>query len=259
MFWLCGLAAGGTPLVLALLAVLPLLPGCDRGIEAFPEPGDVAESVEIIRRSDAGPVIVAFSAYPLRGDAPPDGVRAAVVRSLGREPCSAAAFYWSERGLRDRWLREQIDRRRRRGETPRIILAGYALGAAEAAETARLLARSETGAVVSLLITVDALKTNRLSSAAGITGSVVAGRIPGVRVNFAAYDSAPVPDGSRLLAHVNYYQTTTELYQGAAMPGAENHLIRDRSGLLNHGNADDFVSPLVAADIRAVLAREALP
>lgn len=244
---------------IVLLSVALLLGGCSAEPEAFPDPGNVTESVEIIRRSETGHIVIAFSSYPLRADAPPDGVRSAIVRAIGRYPCSAAVFYWSERQLSDKWLREQIAIRFPRGEVPRIILAGYGLGATEAAETARALANDPSGIIVSLLVTVDALKTNRFTSAAGVTGSVIAGRIPGVKNNFTAYDSAPIPDGMRLLRHVNYFQRTTSLYHGAPMHGAENHLITDASGLLNHGGVDDIAAPLVASDIMAVFAREARP
>jgi hypothetical protein len=228
--------------------------GCGSEPDVFPEPGNATESAVIMREAEQGEIIVVYASYPLRPGAPPDGVRRAVQRAMGRGPCSSAAFYWSERTLSSRWIHSQIAERIRHGIAPRVILAGHGLGATTAAETARSLMRDQSGAVVSLLLTVDAVKTGKIGSAAGVTGTVIASSLPGVKANFVAYDAAPAPDGVRLLAHVNYYQTSAG-YNGAPMPGAENHHLFDPSGMLNHGNADDFAFAMLAGDLRGTLGR----
>jgi pimeloyl-ACP methyl ester carboxylesterase len=239
--------------VLSAILVALAIPGCGGEPEAFPEPGDANESSAIIRETGGGDIIVVYSPYPLRRGAPPDGVRRAAQQAIGRGQCSAAAFFWSEKAMSIRWIRSQIAERIRFGLPPRVILAGHGLGATAAAETARTLCRDPSDVVVALLLTVDAVKTGPIGSAAGVTGSVIASSLPGVKVSFAAYDSAPAPDGLRLLAHVNYYQTAT-VYHGAPMPGAENHRLDDSTGVLNHGNVDDFAFPMLASDLRRAMA-----
>lgn len=242
--------------LLAIAAVAALTAGCGREVDPFPEPGDVTEAALIMRRSSMGPVIVVFTPYPLRDDSPPDGVRAAVIRAMGGMSCSAAAFHWPERAMAERWIDEQIETRRAQGVPTRLILAGHSLGATAASETARDLIANRPDAFVSLLLTVDAVKTGRINSAAGAAGAVIGGSgLPGVKVSLAAYDSAPQPDGVRFLRHVNYYQQRTPLYHGSAMPGAENHLLSDPTGLLNHANADDFAFSLMVGDLRSAIGR----
>lgn len=245
------------PVLTAALAVIlaALCAGCGREVDAFPNPGDVSESGQIMRYADTGVVVVVFASFPLRDGVPPDGVRRAVAVSLGRRPCSAATFFWSENILAERWIEDQLERRRRAGLPPRLILAGHGLGASAASEMAKtVMARNQDVEIV-LLLTVDAVKTGRIESAAGVAGSAIVNRLPGVNMNFIAYDAAPAPDGRRLWSHINYYQDKSQAYHGAAMPGAENHHIDDWTGALNHGDADDFVYPLLTVDIRAALER----
>lgn len=238
-----------------LILILPFGGGCNREVEPFPEPGGVSESSDVVRDAQRGCIVVTYASYPLRNGAPPDGVRLAMTRSLGNIPCSAASFYWTERPLAMRWLQEQLEMRRRRGEIPRVLLAGHGLGATEAAETARELLAREQDVQIVLLLTVDAVKTGRINSAAGVTGNAIVTHLPGVNYSFTAYDSAPSPDGKRLWSHVNYYQDKTPYYHGTAMPGADNHLLIDWTGLLNHGNSDDFAMPMIAVDFRQALER----
>ncbi len=244
---------GGLSILLLFACVL--FGGCGREVEVFPQPGGASESGRVFRNANTGPIIVTFTSYPLKADAPPDGVRMAVQRSLGRFPCSAATFFWSERAMAERWLREQIDVRRQYGNPARLILAGHGIGATEASEVAKDVLSWNTGAEIVLLLTVDAVKSGRVSSAAGITGAATVGRIPGVNMNFVAYDGAPPPDRVHLWSHINYYQKGSSVYHGSPMPWAENHLLEDWTGMLNHGNADDFALPLMATDIRAAVER----
>ncbi len=238
-----------------LLAAMLTAGGCGKEIDVFPEPGNATETVEILRTDARGCVAVSYSSYPLRPGSPPDGVRAALMRALGQTPCSAASFFWSERVMAERWINDQLTMRRNAGLPQRLILAGHGLGATEAAETAKdILARDPSVEIV-LLLTVDAVKTGRLSSTAGTAGTAIANHVPGLKVNLVAYDSAPVPDGMRFWAHVNYYQARSESYHGGPMAGAENHRLEDWTGLLNHANADDFAMSLIAADIRVALQR----
>lgn len=176
-------------------------------------------------------------------------------RSLDSRPCSAATFFWTERDRTRRWLFDQIESRRVANLPVRIILAGHGLGATEACELAKDLMRQyrDQGVEIALLVTVDAVKTNRIGSAAAVTGNALTRRIPGVDHNFTAYDAAPAPDGKRLWAHVNYYQSKTTYYHGTAMPHAENHRLDDWTGLLNHGNVDDFAFGFLVADFRQAL------
>lgn len=245
------------PLALAL-AIALLLAGCEgqEDIDVFPQPGNATESASVVRQASEGPIVATFASYPLRPSAPPDGVRAAMLRSIGRTPCSAASFYYSEKALAERWIGEQVAARRRNGLPVRLILAGHGLGGAEAADTARDWLEKSPDAQVVLLVTVDAVKTvSRLTSAASVTGTAIAKHLPGVNMNFIAYDSAPTPDGVRFLSHTNYYQRKSEYYNGVAMAGAENHLLDDWTGLLNHASADDFAMPMVTADFRYALRR----
>ncbi|MCD8352356.1 MAG: hypothetical protein LUC93_17265 [Planctomycetaceae bacterium] len=243
---------------LRTLAVTALLlvffAGCGREVEPFPEPGASSESAEIIRAEAIGPVILAYASYPLKSGAPPDGVRMAVYRAIGNTRLSAAAFFYSERDKAMDWVREQLDLRRRRNLPPRIILAGHGLGATEASETAREILFNDRDVQIVLLLTVDAVKTGRLSHAAGVTGNVLSRRIPGVNHSFTAYDAAPPPDANRLWAHINYYQTNSTNYHGTSMPGAENHQLTDWTGLLNHGNADDYATSFMVGDLRHAIA-----
>lgn len=243
--WMCAL------LFISMLAV----GGCGKEIDVFPEPGSATESAEIIRTGNSGCVVVSYSSFPLRKDSPPDGVRAAVLRSLSRTPCSAAAFYWSERAMAERWIREQLAIRRNAGMPMRLILAGHGLGAAEAAETAKDILAREPDVQIVLLLTVDAVRPGRLTSTARTAGAAIANHVPGVNLNLIAYDAAPIPDGRKLWAHVNYYQAKSDYYHGTSMAGAENHLLSDRSGVLNHATADDFAIAQITADIRQALAR----
>ncbi|MDR3077666.1 MAG: hypothetical protein LBV15_02755 [Planctomycetota bacterium] len=220
--------------------------------ESFSRTDGGEESLRIARSSDFGQVLAVFSTLPLARGTPPDGVSRAALRALGRRDCSAAFFHWQRRDLAEDWIREQLERRRRAGRPARLILAGHGHGGAAAADAAHAILSRDADAAIILLLTVDAVKTDRLAAAAG---SAIVNRIPGVSANFMAYDSAPVPDGIRLWSHVNYYQDGSEPTRGTAMPGAENHLARDPSGLLNHGNIDDFMFPLLVADFRAALER----
>ncbi len=241
----------------ALLIALALLPaGCDNRVSVFPDPA-ANETSRILRRADQGCIVVAFASYPLKAGVPPDGVGLAVARAIGNRPCSAAVFYWSERVMAERWIGEQMARRRDVGQPIRLILAGHGIGATEAAEAARGLMLRAPGAEIVLLLTVDAIKPSRIETAAAVTGSTLFnfGRMQGSKVGLAAYDSAPTPDGRRLWAHINYYQDRSQLYHGTAMPWAENHRIDDWTGLLNHGDADDFVFPLLVSDLKAALER----
>lgn len=237
-----------------LCALCLALAGCGGEIDAFPDPGGASESGQILREAPMGPILVVYTPYPLRAGAPADGVRRALEASLGRLPCSAAAFHWSEREMAERWIKEQMEIRRHRGRPVRLVLAGHSLGATEAAETARDLLFREKDVVIPLLLTVDAVKTSRIGSSAAVAGAVVVNRLPGVSLSLTAYEAAPVPDGQRLWSHINYYHRNS-VYHGSAMPGAENHLLDDWSGYLNHGNIDDFAYPLLVADFRASLAR----
>lgn len=241
--------------VIAAVACLAAFAGCMVGddVEPFREPGDQTETRQVHRNADTGAVVVTYASYPLNPGAPPDGVRAALARAMGDAPCSAATFYWSERERALAWISAQLDARRRRGEEPRLVLAGHGLGATEASETAREVLFHDRDVRIVLLLTVDAVKTGRIGSAAGVTGNAIAHRIPGVNHNFTAYDAAPRPDGDRLLAHVNYYQAKSVYYHGTAMPFAENHPIDDWTGLLNHGNADDVSLSFLIADFRQAL------
>lgn len=242
----------GTLLAL-LLAALLVVGGCGGDVEPFPEPGGVNESSDVVREGTTGVIVVTYASFPLRKNAPPDGVRLAMMRSLGRIPCSAASFYWTERPLALRWIQEQLDMRRRNGETPRMILAGHGLGATEAAETAREILFQERDVEIVLLLTVDAVKAGRMNSAAGVTGNAIFSRLPGINHSFTAYDAAPAPDGKRVWSHINYYQDNTAYYHGTAMPAAENHRLNDWTGLLNHGNSDDFAMPMLVVDLRQAL------
>lgn len=249
VFRLC-LAFAATALSLAAA-------GCgEEEIDVFPQPGNATESASVVRQAAEGPIVVTFASYPLRPSAPPDGIRAAMLRSLGRAPCSAASFYYSEKAVAERWIGDQVAARRRNGYPVRLILAGHGLGAAEAADTARDWLEKSPDAQVVLLVTVDAVKTaGRFTSAANVTGTAIAKHIPGVNMNFIAYDSAPTPDGQRFLSHVNYYQSRSEYYSGIPMAGAENHLLEDWTGVLNHASADDFAMPMVTADFRNAMRR----
>lgn len=236
-------------------AILVAATGCFTEVEPFPEPGGLSETTEVIRAESTGPVIVSYASYPLKRGAPPDGVRVAVFRAIGSTPCSAAAFFWSERDIALGWIEEQLILRRRRGEPPRLILAGHGLGATEASETAKEVLFRDRDVEITLLLTIDAVKTGRIGHAAGVTGNVLSRRIPGMNHSFTAYDAAPPPDGKTLLAHINYYQANSIYYHGTSMPGAENHLLGDWTGLLNHGNVDDFAIAYLVADLRQAIAR----
>lgn len=236
-----------------LLAVCLAAGGCTDGMNAFPEPGGADESAQILRSSDVGPIVVSFVSYPMRPGTPPDGVRSAVARTIGDGPCSAATFYWAERDRFRRWLDEQFDRRRDRRLPVRLILAGHGLAATEASELAKDVMYKDRDVEIVLLLTIDAVKTSRITSAAAVTGNALTKRIPGVDHNFTAYDAAPAPDGKRLWSHINYYQAKSTYYHGTAMPNAENHRLDDWTGLLNHGNADDFAYTFLLTDLRQAM------
>ena len=243
-----------------LLLLLVLLPaGCDGRVSVFPEP-QANEASRVLRRSDQGSIVIAFASYPLKAGVPPDGLGMALSRAITRQPCSAAVFYWSERVLAERWIGEQMTARRDTGRPVRLILAGHGLGATEASEAARGLMLRTPDAEIVLLLTVDAVKPNRIETAAALTGSALFNfsRMQGTKASLSAYDSAPSPDGRRLWAHINYYQDNSQLYHGTAMPWAENHRIDDWTGLLNHGDADDFIFPLLESDLKAALEKGGL-
>ena len=242
-----------TSFAAALILAITLI-GCGQEVDPFPSPGNVTEAAIIIRRSSLGPILVVFTPYPLHKDAPPDGVHAAALDAIGGLNCSAAAFHWSERDMAERWIKEQTDIRRSQGVAPQLILAGHSLGATTAAETARDVLNRQPDVIIPLLLTVDAIKTGRIVSKAGVTGAIIANSVPGIKTNFTSYDSAPYPDNVRFLRHMNYYQNNSSLYHGVAMPGAENRLLTDSTTLLNHGNADDFCYPFMVREFRFVLA-----
>ncbi len=135
------------------------------------------------------------------------------------------------------------------------IFAGHGLGATEASETARELLFQERNFDILLLLTVDAVKSSRYGGPAYSAGNAIVNRLPGVSHSFTAYSAAPAPDGRQVWAHINYYQTKSINLHGAAMPYAENHLLADWTGVLNHGNADDFAMPNLTADLRYAIAR----
>ncbi len=227
--------------------------GCFKEVDPFPAPGNATESALIIRNSNYGPIVIVFTPYPLKRESPPDGVHLAVINAMGGMDSSIGAFHWPEKNMAERWLEQQIAVRNAQGLRPQVILTGHSLGATTAAETAKDIMENQQNAVITLLLTVDAVKTGRISSAAGRTGAYIAGTLPGAKISFTAYDGAPAPDGMRLIRHINYYQKNGEHYGGAPMPHAENHLLSDPTGFLNHGNADDFARPLITRDIRNVL------
>ena len=231
--------------------------GCIGGsqVEPFAEPKNIRESVDVLRDAPVGPIIVSYASSPLKQDSPPDGVRAAVIHAIGATQLSAACFFWTERELAMRWIREQMDARRKRGIPPRLILAGHGLGATEASETARELLFHERNFEIVLLLTVDAVKASKYGSAAYVTGNAIVNRLPGVSHSFTAYDAAPAPDGKKVWAHINYYQDKSVNFHGSSMPKAENHRIADWTGLLNHGNADDFAMPFLVTDLKYAIAR----
>lgn len=240
-------------LALLLLSASLVMAGCFNDVEPFPEPEGVDDSSRILHTAVRGPIIVSFASSPMRKGAPPDGIRAAIQRSIENKPCSAATFFWAERDRTRGWLLEQFETRRAAHQPIRLILAGHGLGATEACELAKELMRQTQDVEIVLLLTVDAVKTNRIGSAAAVTGNALTKRIPGVDHNFTAYDAAPQPDGEKLWAHVNYYQSKSAYYHGTAMPYAENHRLDDWTGLLNHGNADDFAYTFLATDLRLAL------
>ena len=242
-------------LSLVLLALPLFAAGCMDAVNAFPAAENANEAALVMRRSVQGPVIVVFTPYPLRSDAPPDGVHAAVMKTSAGLNCSVAAFHWPERAMAERWIDEQIALRRSHGLRTRMIIAGHSLAAASASDLAREVAERRPDAVVTLLLTVDAVRSGRISSAAGTAGAVIGGKLQGVKISLVAYDAAPPVDGRRLLRHINYYQQKTPLYHGAEMSGAENHLLSDSTGLLNHANVDDFAFSLMVGDLRAALGR----
>lgn len=246
--------AGRFILIAALLLAVCLAGGgCMKGVDPFPEPGGLDDSSQILRTEGRGPIVLSFASYPMRPGTPPDGVRAAIMKTIGSVPCSAATFYWTENERFRRWFGDQADERRARGLPVRLILAGHGLGATEACELAKDILYNDRDVEIVLLLTVDAVKTNRLGSAAAATGNVLTKRIPGIDHSFTAYDAAPEPDGKRLWSHVNYYQAKSTYYHGTAMPHAENHRLDDWTGLLNHGNADDFAYTFLLTDLRQAL------
>lgn len=242
-------------LILLLLSVCFTVSGCFNDVEPFPEPEGPGDSSRVIRTSAQGPILLSFTSSPIHEGAPPDGIRAAIQRSIDKRQCSAATFFWTERDRTRRWLTDQFELRRTANQPVQLILAGHGLGATEVCELAKELMRQVKDVEIVLLLTVDAVKTNRIGSAAAVTGNALTKRIPGVEHNFTAYDAAPVPDGKKLLAHVNYYQSKSIYYHGTAMPHAENHRLDDWTGLLNHGNADDFAYTFLVTDIRLALDR----
>lgn len=240
--------------VLLCLALALLPGGCGGQTEVYPDPGSASEAARVLRTSPTGPIVLVFTQYPFRPGTPPDGVTRAVAQALDRTSCSAAAFYWNQKTAAERWLNQQIAVRRNHGQPVRLIMAGHGLAATEASEMAReILVRDQTADVqIVLLLTLDAVRAGRINYAAGAAGAAV-NRIPGVNMNLIAYDGAPAPDGVRLRSHINYYQSRNSVYHGTPMPGAENHLLSDWSGYLNHGNIDDFAFPLLTNDIKAAL------
>ena len=219
----------------------------------------MGESGEVIRTADIGSVVVVYAPNPPKPGTPPDGVRSALLRAIGDAECSAATFYWSERTRAMRWIQDQLKQRRQRRMPPRLILAGQGLGATEASETAREIMFNDRDVEIVFLLTVDAVKTGRIGSAAAVTGNAIARRIPGVEHSFTAYDAAPEPDGLQLWHHVNYYQTKSVYNHGTSMPYAENHRIDDWTGLLNHNNAGDFSLTFLIADFRQALREAGAP
>lgn len=237
-----------------LLAVCLTAAGCFAPGGGSNEPEQrFDEKSSILRTSSEGPIVITFAVSPMLPGVPPDGIRAAMQRSIGNRRCSAATFLWSERERIRYWLRDQAEQRRSVGAPIRLILAGHGLGATEASELAKDVLFKERDIEIVLLLTVDAIKTNRLGSAAAVTGNALTKRIPGVDPNFTAYDAAPPPDGKRLWSHINYYQSKSTYYHGVPMPHAENHRLDDWTGLLNHSNADEFAHSFLVADIRQAM------
>lgn len=226
-------------------------------VDQYPEPRGLDESSQIHRTSPYGPIILSFAPNPMRSGTPIDGVRAAIQRTIGNTPCSAATFYWNERERTRIWFEGQANERRSRNAPVRLILAGHGLGATEACELAKDVLYNDRDVQIILLLTIDAVKTNKLGSAAAVTGNALTKRIPGIDYSFTAYDAAPEPNRKTLLSHINYYQAKSTYYHGMAMPHAENHRLDDWTGLLNHGNADDFAYTFILADLREAIEKGA--
>lgn len=251
----CSRLAFSAALALALAAVA----GCDPAgnDDYWVSPGTVTEDAQIMRRDARGPILVVFCDHPLDPKAPPDGVRRAALEVAAQAPTlSAAAFYRgvAERG--EQWLNAEISRREFQGESPRVILAGAGLAATAASEAAWRVLRNYDRVTVDLLVTVDAVKAGAVARTTGMATAAIksANPIPGTRRDTIAYEGAPRPDGIRLRAHTNYYQTDTALLHGAPMPGATvNQRIVGPRHTVNHGNVDDYAYPMIRADFERAL------
>ncbi|GEM_PF-6931583 len=196
----------------------------------------------VVQSAREGPIIAVFPGAQTPVDGLAYGLRLALDRAMEAGPCSAAIFGVDEAARAHIWIHREGMRRKANEREAETVLVGYGLGGGVACDLTRDLADEGEGLDVVLLVTVDALR-----------------RLPAGLRSPVAYSDSPAEIDGGVIRHVNYYQMATAFVHGAAMTGAtENHEVsRAWPRAVSHANVDDYVAPLVAADLRWAVDRSA--
>lgn len=200
--------------------------------------------------SGNGAVVLVFSEMSERQFSK-SGIYNAIKLAVPKIHGSAAVFGVSDIDAAYKWLLFRL--RKSSGADPAVIVMGYSFGGSSASAFVRKVVSESTRHKVSLLITVDAIKSSTLGFTTSATADIFTfdSKLTGKETSFVAFKDTPVPDSVRLLSHINYYQNNSHLFRGCRIDSASQNYLITRYGKssVNHGNIDNYVERLLVSDM----------
>ena len=231
--------------------VVALATGCGATLPAV---GEAKPHAFLIREAERGPIVVMFGGYLTSAADLCLGMRQSAMLVAERMQGSVAVFPWNSLDLAKEWCAREGWKRREAGEAPEYAIAGHSWGGHSACKlTEHIIDTHAGGPCVSALITLDAANHGYCLCALEITMAVATFEYATrQRHGFISLRRTPVPDGERLVRHINYYQRDSRWLHGTHIDTAtENHLVWLDSGHeVGHGNLDGILAELVAEDVR---------
>jgi len=233
-------------------AVLLLAVGCGTGQYVMPPPGKAEKLAYIIKERETGPIVLVFPGRTSPADDPTLGIRGTALALADKLNGSIALVSWEAEDAVFRWTARQAALRHARGERAAVALVGHSWGGEAASRMASDLLRYSTVDEIAVLVTIDAINQGIVKCYAECIMSVLLleGLFPH-RLPLMAFREPPVPDGKRLVRHVNYYQLDSPHLHGYPVETAtENHEVWfDRGHEIGHGNLDNYIMSLVVEDV----------